>query len=329
MGARRPRRPPSRCAITPTRGSGDAARRRWHNPDVPYFQTYDPQDEARAHAELRRLDTLSTHHDVAWRDVHVRWRRFDPITPAATPRPPLVLLHGGHGSWMHWARNIEALSAGRVLWLPDLPGYSDSAAPDAPAPGQPPLEPLLEALAGSFAALVEPTVPIDLGGFSFGGFVASQFALRRGAIRRLALIGSGGHGTLRRLAVEMVNWRGADDRDAERAALLHNLAALMLHERAAIDPLAFAIHDLSCHATRFRSKEVSLAGGLQAALAALDVPQLLLWGEFDVTADPRPLVASLVAGHPRREGAVIDGAGHWAQFERAAAVNDRLLRFLD
>jgi pimeloyl-ACP methyl ester carboxylesterase len=295
---------------------------------VPYFQTFDPQDDARAQSELRRIDALSTHHDASWQGIRIRWRRFGPAADAGT-RPPLVLLHGGHGSWMHWVRNVEALATTRAVWIPDLPGYHESDAPAAPAPGRPALEPLLDALAGSFDTLVDRATPIDLGGFSFGGFVASQFALRRGAIRRLALVGSGGHGTLRRLTVEMVNWRAAADRDAERAALLHNLAALMLHDKAAIDPLAFAIHDISCHATRFRSKEVSLAGGLQQALDTLGGPQLLLWGEFDVTADPRPLVAQLVAGHPQREGAVIDGAGHWAQFERAAAVNDRLLRFLD
>ena len=47
-----------------------------------------------------------------------------------------------------------------------------------------------------------------------------------------------------------------------------------------------------------------------------------------MTADSRPLVAQLVAGHPQREGVVIDGAGHWVQFERADEVNALLLRFL-
>ncbi|MBW8714480.1 MAG: alpha/beta hydrolase, partial [Variovorax paradoxus] len=50
--------------------------------------------------------------------------------------------------------------------------------------------------------------------------------------------------------------------------------------------------------------------------------------EYDVTADPRPLVAQLTAGHPQREGVVIDGAGHWAQYERADEFNRLLLRFL-
>lgn len=276
-----------------------------------------------ARALIERIDAWSTHHDPVHEGVRVRWRRFG----HDTRKPPLVLLHGGHGSWMHWLRNVEALSAEHTLWLPDMPGFHDSDALPRAAPGEDPLLPLLTALGGTLDALIGTGTPIDLGGFSFGGLTAARFAVQRGAVRRLALVGSGGHGTLRRMAVQMINWRAAPNREAERAALLHNLGALMLHDPSAIDALAFEIHDLSCHGTRFRSKEVSLMGGLQTALDTLGVPTLLVWGEYDVTADPRPLVAQLVAAGPGREGTVIDGAGHWVQYERAAEVNERLLRF--
>jgi pimeloyl-ACP methyl ester carboxylesterase len=276
-----------------------------------------------ARAFIERIDALSTHHDPVHEGVRVRWRRFG----TDTSKPPLVLLHGGHGSWMHWLRNVEALSAEHSLWLPDMPGFHDSDALPRAAPGEDSLLPLLRALGGTLDALIGPGTPIDLGGFSFGGLTAARFAVQRGAVQRLALLGSGGHGTMRRMAAQMINWRGAPDREAERAALLHNLAALMLHAPAAIDALAFEIHDLSCHGTRFRSKDVSQAGGLQAALDTLGLPTLLVWGEYDVTADPRPLVAQLVAAGPGREGTVIDGAGHWVQYERAAEVNARLLKF--
>jgi pimeloyl-ACP methyl ester carboxylesterase len=272
---------------------------------------------------IARIDALSTHHDAVHEGVRVRWRRFG----SDTSRPPLVLLHGGHGSWMHWLRNAEALSAGRTLWLPDMPGFNESDAPPRVAPGEDPLQPLLAALGGTLDQLIGAGTVIDLGGFSFGGLTAARFGAGRGAVRRLALIGSGGHGTLRRMTVQMINWRAAPDREAERAALLHNLAALMLHDASAIDELAFAIHDISCHGTRFRSKEVSQSGGLQQAIGTMSVPTLLLWGEFDVTADPRPLVAQLAAEGPAREGVVIDGAGHWAQYERADEVNARLVEF--
>lgn len=279
-----------------------------------------------AHATIAHFDARASRHDVEHQGIRVRWRRFGPEQGVL---PPLVLLHGGHGSWLHWLRNIDALSVDRALWLPDMPGFHDSDVPRAAAPGEDALDPLLDALGGSLDALIGAGTPIDLGGFSFGGLTAARFAARRGAVRKLALMGSGGHGTLRRMSTQMINWRAAPDRDAEIAALRHNLAALMLHDPAALDPLAFAIHDISCHGTRLRSKEISLAGGLQRALAAHEGPQLLVWGEFDVTADPRPLVAQLAALHPQRRALVVDGAGHWVQYERAEETNRVLLGFLD
>ncbi|VTY37898.1 4,5:9,10-diseco-3-hydroxy-5,9,17-trioxoandrosta-1 (10),2-diene-4-oate hydrolase [Xylophilus ampelinus] len=280
-----------------------------------------------ARTQIARIEGLATVFDREHAGTRVRWRRFG---PEAVATPPVVLLHGGHGSWMHWLRNIEAISAHHTLWLPDLPGYHQSATPPAPQPGEDALAPMLGALQGTLDGLVGHGTPIALGGFSFGGLVAARLAVQRGHIDRLALVGSGGHATLRRLTVEMRNWRAAPDRAAERAALRHNLMALMLHDEAALDALAFEIHDIACHGTRFRSKESSLAGGLQAALDVLDsraVPQWLAWGEFDVTGDPRPLLSALTAGHPLRHGELIEGAGHWAQYERPERFNASLLRW--
>jgi len=45
---------------------------------------------------------------------------------------PLVLLHGGTGSWMHWMRNIEELARDFTLLVPDLPGSGESSSPQPP-----------------------------------------------------------------------------------------------------------------------------------------------------------------------------------------------------
>jgi len=66
-------------------------------------------------AELLALDALAARHDVPFDNGTMRWRRFG-------SGRPLVLVHGGHGSWLHWVRNIAALSASHELWIPDLPG---------------------------------------------------------------------------------------------------------------------------------------------------------------------------------------------------------------
>lgn len=277
---------------------------------------------------IAQIELQSSVHEAAHAGTRVRWRRFGPADAAG---PPVVLLHGGHGSWLHWLRNVQALSQHHALWLPDLPGYHDSGTPPAAPPGEDALGPLLAVLQGSLDQVLGAGTPVVLGGFSFGGLVAARLAVQRGQVARLVLVGSGGHATLRRLTVQMLNWRAAPDREAERAALRHNLMALMLREEAALDALAFEIHDISCHGTRFRSKDASLAGGLQAALDVLDqraVPQLLVWGEFDVTADPAPLLAALTAGHPLREGVLLPGAGHWAQYESSQAFNALLTHWL-
>jgi pimeloyl-ACP methyl ester carboxylesterase len=169
-------------------------------------------DDAEARRLIARIDALSTHHDPVHDGTRVRWRRFG----ANTTQPPIVLLHGGHGSWMHWLRNAEALSAERTLLLPDMPGFHDSDALPRVAPGEDSLPPLLKALGGTLDMLIGAGTPIDLGGFSFGGLTAARFAVQRGAVRKLALMGSGGHGTLRRMTAQMINWRAARPRPRRR-----------------------------------------------------------------------------------------------------------------
>ena len=100
---------------------------------------------------------------------------------------PVVLLHGGAGSWTHWARNIGALvAAGRCVLAADLPGFGDSAPPpsgrDADALPQPVEQGLRELLGAA---------PCDLVGFSFGSMVASFLAAQQpGRVRRLVLVGA-------------------------------------------------------------------------------------------------------------------------------------------
>jgi pimeloyl-ACP methyl ester carboxylesterase len=263
-----------------------------------------------------RLQALAQRHEPTVHGRRVCWRQFG-------DGPPLVLLHGGHGSWLHWVRNIEALAACFTLWVADMPGYGDS---DDVGPGG--MQALLDATLGSLNALVGPDAPIDIAGFSFGGLVAAQVAARRQAVRRLTLLGPAGHGAMRRPTGKLVNWQQAaheGDANALAAAMRHNLGVHMLHEAASIDELALYVHTGSCLRTRFRSRTISRAGGLADALARHPGETMLLWGEHDVTAEPARLVRDLCAGQPNRRGQLIEGAGHWAQYERADAVNRLLL----
>lgn len=268
------------------------------------------------HVEIARLEAMAHQFDVAYLGRHVRWRRWG-------HGPALVLVHGGHGSWMHWVRNIEALMRNHAVWVPDLPGFGDSHAPagDAHAPKR--QQHLLDAVAATLETLVGRDAPIDLAGFSYGGLVAAELATQRGHVRRLALLGSAGHGGTRRQRAELLNWR-SDDPVQMRNGLRHNLAAFMLHEPAAIDDLAMYVHETSCIQTRFRSKAISRAGGLQAALDSYGGAVLLIWGEHDVTAVPHEVAPQIADQKTGREWCVVPGSGHWVQYEGADDVN-RLL----
>lgn len=258
------------------------------------------------------LKTRGTHHLLRDGGRVVSWRRYG-------AGAPLVLIHGGHGSWLHWVRNIERLAAAHEVWVPDMPGFGAS---DALAPETGFLE-FVDALAASIDQALGRGRVMDLAGFSFGSVVAAHLALRRGAVRKLALLGPTGHGGRRREAAPMVNWRRSSAPQDMLADLKHNLEVLML--RGPVDPLALEIHRYSCVQTRYRSKQTSQSPVLPAVLAQLQLPMLMLWGEHDATGVPQEIGPLYQDGRAERHWKSIPGAGHWVQYEAAEAVNDMLL----
>ncbi|WP_241559670.1 alpha/beta fold hydrolase [Hydrogenophaga sp. NH-16] len=242
---------------------------------------------------------------------HLVWRRVG-------SGPPLVLLHGGHGSWLHWARVIPALSASFTLWMPDMPGYGDSTL--TPTQG---LDELVAQLRQGLDALLGARTPILLGGFSFGGLVSAQLAAQCDHVQRLVLIGPAGHGGPRRQTVTPLPWRDLDP-DADpvgwASRMRHNLLAQMLHSETAVDALALEIQWRGCLNTRFRSKPFSRSAALAPALSRYPGEVLTIWGEHDVTAVPRDKADGVAPQGALRRQRVVGGAGHWLMHERPAAT---------
>jgi pimeloyl-ACP methyl ester carboxylesterase len=202
-------------------------------------------NEAQAEQAIARLATSAERHDVTHAGTTVCWRRFG-------QGRPLVLLHGGHGSWLHWVRNVDALSQRHTLWIADLPGAGDSGdLPEEPATADR-LEQVARVVQGSMDQLPGCRAGVAMAGFSFGALVAAKMAARCARVERLALLGVASHGGARRMAGDLRRWR-FDDPDQRRAALRHNLQLLMFHHPHAGDALAFAIHAAACENSRFRS----------------------------------------------------------------------------
>lgn len=260
--------------------------------------------------EIAHLERLVQRHDVTVNGRSVVWRRCG-------RGEPLVLLHGGHGSWLHWARNLEFLAQDHEVWVPDLPGYGDSD-----PLGSSSLDDLVGATSRSLDVLVGAQTAVSLVGFSFGGLVAATLASRRPSVSRLALLGAAGHGGIRRPRGPLRSWKDLAVGSTEWLDVMrNNLQMHMLHDSSRVDELAMQVHSQSCLATRFHSKRISRAGGLQQVLDSYPGPVLLAWGEHDVTADPATTGSQLAAQRPQREVVLIDGAGHWVQYEQADRVN--------
>src|SRR5258708_7389942 len=105
--------------------------------------------------------------------------------------PPLVLLHGGYGSWMHWIRNVLPLSRQFRVIAADLPGLGESATPPEPWTA--------EGLAAIIAEGLDIVLPrgarMHLAGFSFGGVIGGNVAAQLGErVRSFTVVGSNGLG---------------------------------------------------------------------------------------------------------------------------------------
>ncbi|HEV7264282.1 MAG TPA: alpha/beta fold hydrolase [Falsiroseomonas sp.] len=268
---------------------------------------------------LDELDRAATRIETRCGDGMMVWRVWN-----AAAGVPLVLLHGGSGSWRHWAKQIPRFAATRCVIAPDLPGLGDSAMP--PEPHDPPHSARITA-AGLRQVLGGQ--PADLVGFSFGASVAGHVAAELGeAIRSLMLVGAGSLG-ISRNAVPLEKVRDKTG-EARLAAHRFNLHALMISDPARIDELALAIQERNTVLARFRSRGFANAMMLKQALARTAMPLCALWGERDQVA----------VGHiPERMAAVRDvrpdamtptvpGAGHWTMYEAAKAFDAILDSFL-
>jgi pimeloyl-ACP methyl ester carboxylesterase len=235
---------------------------------------------------------------------------------------PLVLLHGGTGSWMHWIRNVEDLARDFMLLVPDIPGSGESSSPPAPISA----DGIAATLATGVAQLIGPQTDFAVAGFSMGGLLAGYLVRHAGARARcLVLVGATGTGAPRG-PMELKSWRRLAT-DAEKAAThRHNLGILMIHDPAKIDALAVHMQKINAERSRIRGKHVSHTGTLAAALSEFRGRLAGIWGEFDATAVPymTERAEKLRQFQPQATFDVFPGAGHWVQYEAAAPFNRRL-----
>ena len=184
---------------------------------------------------------------------------------------PLVLLHGGTGSWMHWMRNIEDLSRDFMLLVPDIPGSGESASPGMPTS----VEKVAAALLAGIDAILGPQTPL-LGRRLLDG--RADLRLRRpsspaSASPCLVLVGADRHHrAARRDRADEVVAAAADRRGRSATAHRTNLEILMVRDPKAIDDAALYMQLHNAERSRVRGKHIIPTGDLSTDAAGIQGP---------------------------------------------------------
>lgn len=263
------------------------------------------------------LESRATRHETRCGEGVMVWRVWG-------DGAPVVALHGAHGAWSHFVRNIDPLlAAGRQVWLPDLPGHGDSDVPPADDG-----ETVAAILAEGLRMLLPDGARVDLVGFSMGAVIAAHLAAAAPAlVRRLIVIGAGGLDTPW-VAPNVGRIRGLEG-DALRQAHRANLLGLMIHHPKNCDDLAIHVQALNTPRGRFKAFGVVMPDKLLRVLPRVAAQVDAIWGEHDRPhPDPAVQHAALRTVKPDCEMRVIPEAGHWAMYEGAEAFNPALIALL-
>jgi pimeloyl-ACP methyl ester carboxylesterase len=233
--------------------------------------------------------------------------------------PPLVLLHGGYGSWMHWIRNVLVLAREFTVIAADLPGLGESATPPEPHSA----EGLARIIVDGLATILPGGERFHLAGFSFGGVLGGHVAALLGEqVRGFTIVGSNGLG-LPRQPTELKRQKPGGTVDELLAIARHNLGVLMIADKGKIDDLAVYIQYKNAPRGRVRSRRFSRTDTLIQALPRVTAQLSGIWGGRDAGAypylDERKRVLDEIQPGLRFE--IIPGAGHWVAYEAADRFN--------
>jgi 2-hydroxy-6-oxonona-2,4-dienedioate hydrolase len=276
-------------------------------------------DAEAARSILERLDRAARRWDTPAGSETMAWRGW------GSGGPSILLLHGGAGSWRHWARNIDVLSRDHTVIAPDLPALGDSASLPEPLDAHS----MATAVLRGLEEVIHPEAPVHVAAFSFGGVVSGPLAAALGSrVQSLTLIGTGGLGPPTR-SIELVRVRDKTGSERE-AAHRENLLRMMLGLPENVDALAVEIQEQNTRRARLNSGYMWRSTALADALPSIHGHVHAFWGEREMPdrglLDAR--IALMRKARPDAGIEVIPRVGHWACYEAADRMNSELLRII-
>lgn len=250
------------------------------------------------------------------------WRRWG--SPSAQP---VILAHGGSGSWTHWIKTIPALKPHYEVWAVDLPGLGDSAMPPNPhTPANCGRE-----LGYSIRGLIPKERRPQLVAFSFGAHVSTHALVDlKDWVSTFTITGCAALGMPQGPGIEFPR-EEVDMTEAERLEVHRRLLEiLMFKESSRIDPLAIYLQAQNVRSARFRSRPFARSAEIREKLPEVPIPVRAIWGGDDQTAWPsvEARYDALREFHPELVTRTVPDAGHWVMYEQAEGYNAALLEVL-
>ena len=242
--------------------------------------------------------------------------------------PPVVLLHGGHGSWTHWIRNIPVLAKRYRLYVADLPGYGDSA------PASPPhtAESLAAVVSRGLDIVLPPPARYALVGFSFGGIIGGATSVLQGdRVDTFVSIGSSGLGLPPLGITGLRKWSADMPEAALREINRNNLGVIMIADPSRIDEMALRLQMSNTMKAKIKGSSIARSDALRRALPGIKARLVCLAGSEDVYVKPNLAERKRIfrAVQPDTPFHIIDGAGHWVMYEAADAFNAEISAIID
>jgi 2-hydroxy-6-oxonona-2,4-dienedioate hydrolase len=285
-----------------------------------------PADIAAIDAAARIAHTSCGGGTVVWRI----WNEATADAASDDPRrrrTPVVLLHGGSGSWNHWVRNIAALvNAGHVVHAPDLPGCGDSG----PLPFGNDADAIAPWIESGLVELIGER-QIRLVAFSFGAMVGTLLAAAVPArVERLVIVGAPGLKAQALRSLRLRAWNHLPAGPERDSIIRDNLRILMVARDETMDDTALQMHIGNLLRDRLHGRRLSQTDIIKQTLPRVTCPLYGIWGASDALySDRQDIIEPALAAAPQfRSLTMIAGAGHWVQYEDAEAFNEVLIGVL-
>ncbi|MGB3415109.1 MAG: alpha/beta hydrolase [Mesorhizobium sp.] len=232
-----------------------------------------------------------------------------------TRHKTLVLVHGGSGSWIHWAPVIPLLTRKVRVVAVDLPGFGDSAHGSIRN---------LDEIVDGLVAVIECEMRnlTEIAAFSFGAVCAAEALRKMDWPVDLHAVAPAGFGPSALKPGALKSWSTIAELELRLLVHKQNLESSMLSNAAFATPSVVSAYASAVERARFDTRECSFSHLFEIALPKMRLASVI-WGRADafVGADldrRRKLIKDV---HPGARQETIENCGHWLQLEQPAKLS--------